>query len=271
MTDITQTDDSYPEGVYLLAVTDPVLGGPEGPDNKAAIALTNRTHYQRMRNVTPWRGGAEHPYPAHAYVQHAGVTWKSVAANADIEPGTDATKWERWAFTQDELDAYMATFLPYGAPPACPATGPIGTDNKAKIYKSALGEYWMWVGDVWRVIAGHLKLVTTGSFVNSVWGSRTVTCSLTMPRAGRVLAVADSNGTWSGSTATMFMGGTVGRTGDVRAMSLSYVTSNGYESSTAGSALLDVAAGDVVFTDIGNSSSSPVTVSGNSKLTVIYQ
>ena len=110
MTDITQTHDNYPEGVYQLAVTDPVLGGPEGPDNKAAIALANRTNYQRTRNVTPWRAGLEHPYPADAYCFWAGTTWKSVAASANVPPGTDATKWIRWAFTQQELDAYLASY-----------------------------------------------------------------------------------------------------------------------------------------------------------------
>lgn len=180
MTDITQTADHYPEGVYLLAVTDPVLGGPEGPDNKAPIALANRTNYQRMRNVTPWRPGLGNQYPAHAYVQHGGTTWKSKVANADIEPGTDAAKWIRWAYTADELlaflnsyiisgvldsyalDSDLIAYLPYGAPPACPGTGPIALDNKAKIYKSSKGEYWMWMGDAWKVSSGHYRLKQAG-------------------------------------------------------------------------------------------------------------
>ncbi len=70
----------------------------------------------------------------------------------------------RWGFTLAELDAYMAALaglLPYGTPPVCLKTGPIGTDDKTKIYKSALGEYWMWLGDAWRVVAGFYKESTT--------------------------------------------------------------------------------------------------------------
>ena len=115
MTDITQTPDSYPDGVYLLAVTDQVLGGPDGPDNKAAIALANRTSYQRMRNITPWRAGVENPYPANAYVFWANTTWKSVAANANVAPGTDTSKWIRWSFTEAELLAYLSAYIDSGA------------------------------------------------------------------------------------------------------------------------------------------------------------
>lgn len=45
MTPITETDDLYPETVPQLELTDPVLGGPSGPSNAAAIALANRTRY----------------------------------------------------------------------------------------------------------------------------------------------------------------------------------------------------------------------------------
>lgn len=195
MTDITQTPDNYPEGVYQLAVTDPVLGGPEGPDNKAAIALANRTHYQRMRNVTPWRAGVGNEYPAHAYVQHGGVTWKSKVAVANIEPGTDAAKWIRWGYTADELLAFLNAYIDSGpldryaldidlaayllisqfdtyvfnkgirySAAVCPDGGPsmapmsIAAPTLAvpfNVYKSALGEVWMYLDNKWRVVAGH--------------------------------------------------------------------------------------------------------------------
>lgn len=43
MIPITETPDLYPAEVPLVETTDPVLGGPAGPANAAAIALANRT------------------------------------------------------------------------------------------------------------------------------------------------------------------------------------------------------------------------------------
>lgn len=189
MTDITQNADTYPPAIYQISVTDPVLGGAGGIANKAAAALADRTAYQRMRNVTPWVPGLDQPYPAHAYVQRSGLTYKSLVANANIDPATPAAVgiWERWALTQSELDAYMATFLPYGAPAVCPSTGPIGTDVKSKIFKSALGEYWMWLGDAWRVVAGRYKLADTA--YTTANGNQTVTIfTYTAHRAGTIAA-----------------------------------------------------------------------------------
>lgn len=199
MTDITQTPDHYPEGVYQLAVTDPVLGGPEGADNKAPIDLANRTNYQRMRNVTPWRPGLENQYPAHAYVQHAGTTWKSKIANANVEPGTDAAKWIRWAYTADELLAYLDTYIASGVlnpyaldvdlaayllisqfdayvfnkgirydAAVCPNTGPAAAPTlaaPANVRKSALGEVWMYLDNTWRVVANKYLLQVLGGAV----------------------------------------------------------------------------------------------------------
>lgn len=45
MIPITETPDLYPETVPLVETTDPVLGGPAGPANAAAIALANRTRW----------------------------------------------------------------------------------------------------------------------------------------------------------------------------------------------------------------------------------
>lgn len=187
MTDITQNADTYPPAIYQISVTDPVLGGAGGIANKAAAALADRTAYQRMRNVTPWVPGLDQPYPAHAYVQRLGLTYKSLVASANIDPATPAAAgiWERWALTQFELDAYMATFLPYGAPAVCPSTGPIGTDVKAKIFKSALGEYWMWLGDAWRVVAGYYG-VTVLSGTQTTFGGGVALHTQTVPRSGYI-------------------------------------------------------------------------------------
>ena len=98
--DLTEAD-VWPDGIYQLETSDPVLGGPDGIDNAQARQLAARSRYQRLRNVTPWDDALS--YPAGAYVAHAGTTWLSVAASVDIEPGSDARKWARWAFTEDEL------------------------------------------------------------------------------------------------------------------------------------------------------------------------
>lgn len=58
MTPITETDDLYPETVPLLELTDPVLGGPSGPSNAAAIALANRTRYLKAALEALGPGGA---------------------------------------------------------------------------------------------------------------------------------------------------------------------------------------------------------------------
>lgn len=104
----TEAADSWPENVYQVATTDPVLGGPDGPVNVLGAALATRSRYQRIRNVTPW--DAALAYPEHAYCQLAGVTYKSLTANTNVQPGTPAATlvWTRWGFTQAELDAWFA-------------------------------------------------------------------------------------------------------------------------------------------------------------------
>lgn len=246
MADITQTADNYPEGVYLLAVTDPVLGGPEGPDNKAPIALANRTNYQRMRNVTPWRSGPENAYPAHAYVHHGGTTWKSKVANANIEPGTDATKWIRWGYTADELLAYLdgyivsgvlnqyaldtdldayllknqfdtyvfgkgirysATVCPNGGPSMAPMS--IAAPTLAlpyNVYKSALGEVWMYLDNAWRVVSGDYRYAAYSGSV--AIGASTVVNLLTatVPRNGKVHASGVISGLSNASGGNILIG-----------------------------------------------------------------
>jgi hypothetical protein len=148
----------WPATVYQVGVTDPVLGGAEGPVNVMGLALAKRSLYQRLRNVTPWDAAlaANFGYPAGACVRHGAVTWRAVVDN-NVAPGSDAAKWERWGYSEAELNQLLAAIpsvLPYGVPPACPNSGPDGGANKSKIHKSALDEYWMWLGDAWRVVAG---------------------------------------------------------------------------------------------------------------------
>ncbi len=154
MANIATTDIWSPD-VYQWADGDVLNGGPESLEVLPVKQMANRSLYQRLRSVTPWSDvlAAAYGYPQGACVMHSNVSWRAKIANA-VEPGTDATKWERWGFSDDEFNAKLATFLPYAAPTACANTGPDGVADKAKIHKSALGEYWMWLGDAWQVVAG---------------------------------------------------------------------------------------------------------------------
>jgi len=105
--------DTWPPDVYQIDLTDPVLGGPDGPPNKATGTLAKRAMYQRLRNVTPWDAAlaAFLSYPDKACVMYAGVSWRSKIDGNDVAPGTDPLKWERWGYSQSELDAYMNNLL----------------------------------------------------------------------------------------------------------------------------------------------------------------
>lgn len=105
MANLNETDEWF-AGIYQLEEDDPVLGGPAGIDNLAPRQLASRSLYQRLRSVTPW--SALLAYPADtAYVSHAGTTWKSGAASTGVQPGTDETKWTRWAHTAAELASLL--------------------------------------------------------------------------------------------------------------------------------------------------------------------
>lgn len=105
MANLNETDEWF-AGIYQLEEDDPVLGGPAGIDNLAPRQLAGRSLYQRLRSVTPWSAVLAYP-AAVAYVGHAGTTWKSVAASTGVEPGTDDTKWVRWAHTASELEEIL--------------------------------------------------------------------------------------------------------------------------------------------------------------------
>jgi len=188
MANVTETN-SWPAGVYQYADGDVLDGGPDSAEVLPIKQLAQRSLFQRLANITAWDGvlASVHGYPNGACVMHAGQSWRSKIANNDAAPGSDALKWERWAFSLAELQAWFAEYLPFGAPVACPSTGPTGAANKAKIHKSDLGEYWMWLGDSWRVVSER------ASFVNSIasnalpGGVPTAIVNMTAPRAGRAV------------------------------------------------------------------------------------
>lgn len=103
-----ETPGDWPAGVYQIGVTDPVLGGADGPPNVMGRHLTNRSVYQRLRNVTPWSAtlAATHGYPAGACVKHGAFTWRAIVDN-NVAPGTNPLMWERWGFSEAELAAWL--------------------------------------------------------------------------------------------------------------------------------------------------------------------
>lgn len=104
MANIVETDN-WPGGVYQYADGDVLNGGPDSAEVLPLKQLAQRALYQRLRNVTDWDGGlaAAFGYPAGAVVRHAGVSWRAKIAN-DVEPGTDPAAWERWGWSESELD-----------------------------------------------------------------------------------------------------------------------------------------------------------------------
>lgn len=120
--------------------------------NWAMHQMHNGVRYLTRRGLADW--SSEEAYKVGDRCLAAnGMTYRCLADHTNVVPGTDATKWERWAYSESELNARLAllNFLPYGAPVACPNGGPAADADQAKIHKSALGEYWMWLGDTWGV------------------------------------------------------------------------------------------------------------------------
>lgn len=98
--------DTWPLDVYQIDVTDPVLGGPDGPPNRASGALAKRAAYQRLRNVTTWDVDLATKfdgYPDKACVMYGGLSWRSKVNGNTAVPGSDPLKWERWGFSESEL------------------------------------------------------------------------------------------------------------------------------------------------------------------------
>lgn len=186
-----ETPGEWPLGVYQLAVTDPVLGGADGPPNLMGRSLANRTLYQRLRNVTPWLAdlAAAHGYPAGACVRHGATTWRAIVDN-NVAPGTDPAKWERWGYSESELAAYLRGSLL--SPARCPVTGPAAAPSAASPYTiwqsvAPYNEYWAWLGDVWKVVANRY---TSAAFIASnalPANTQTAIASLTTPRDGKAV------------------------------------------------------------------------------------
>lgn len=183
MATLTEADD-WASGIYQIEEGDPVLGGPTGLTNTPPRQLANRTLYQRLRNVTPW--DAALLYPAMAYVQYAGKTYRSAAININVVPGTDATKWVRWGFTIAELNSELTT------PPQFDATTKIAT---MAAVQRALGNYQ----GQYAISANTVLTAAQAGSVINVGGS----FSVSLPAAGSCAVGArfQINNSAAGSTA----------------------------------------------------------------------
>lgn len=110
MTDLVENTE-WAQGIYQLETTDPVLGGPTGIMNQQAKQLAARTAYLRKIGMPEW--DAKVAYPANAFVQDAGKTWKAKTASINKKPSTNAANWLEWGL---DLDALTAKFAPLASP-----------------------------------------------------------------------------------------------------------------------------------------------------------
>lgn len=196
MANITPVDN-WTAGVYQWADGDVLDGGPDSLEVLPVKQLTNRSLYQRLRNVTPWDGAlaADVGYPLGACVMHAGVSWRALMDTA-IEPSTDPTQWERWGYSESELTAYLRGSLL--SPTECPASGPAAPPSDVSpwtLWRSVApyAEYWQWLGDVWKVVAGHYGVYVNNGVAGAAvtTGMKTI-ATITAHRTGRVLITASS-------------------------------------------------------------------------------
>lgn len=255
MANIATTDIWSPD-VYQWEDGDVLDGGPESLEVLPVKQMANRSLYQRLRSVTPWSDvlAAAYGYPQGACVMHSNVSWRAKIANA-VEPGTDATKWERWAFNAAELAAYLRSSLL--SPATCPVTGPAAAPSDASPYTlwksvAPYNEYWGWLGDAWKVVADRYK--TAGYIASNALPALTATAIIqtTAPRNGVAHLrgiVSAKNGVGSSTVMTAHITRT-------RAGVNTYMNESGVETTTEvlnqyhqarPFALLDVQAGDVYY------------------------
>jgi hypothetical protein len=75
--------------------------------------VANAVKYLLQRGVPEW--DTDEDYPLAGRVQHAGATWVAIDANTGIEPGTDPATWERWGYSESELEGFLDPITPDNA------------------------------------------------------------------------------------------------------------------------------------------------------------
>lgn len=190
-----ETSNDWPSGVYQYADGDVLDGGADSSEVLPIKQLANRSLFQRLANLTPWDSALalSYGYPLKACVMHEGLSWRAKVANS-VEPSTDALKWERWGYSESELDTKLAALWPFGTTVACVNTGPTGSADKTKIHKSTLGEYWMWLGDAWMVVANYHNGSGFSDNYSLTANSEIIYGSYTPHRTGRIVASMFASG-----------------------------------------------------------------------------
>ena len=86
----------------------------------------------------------------------------------------------------EEIYTAATTEAPYTAVSG-PTEGPGTGADKTKIYQSSIGEYWMWLGNAWKVVHGHWRGVTSIASSSIPASTQLPIVSITAPRDGRAI------------------------------------------------------------------------------------
>lgn len=208
MANIVETDN-WPGWVYQYADGDVLGGGPNSSEVLPLKQLAQRSLYQRLRNVTDWDAtlAASFGYPAGACVRYGSTTWRAIVAN-NVAPGTDAAKWERWGYSEGELDTHVITSSPPGMIGAfLRATAPTGwiKANGALISRTAYARLWAEAQ-----VSGTLAVAEVGKMAGQYGpGDGATTFSLPDLRGAFLRSLDDGRGVDSGRAIGSWQKGTL--------------------------------------------------------------
>lgn len=187
-----------------------------------------------------------------------GMTYRCILGNTNVVPGTDATRWERWGYSQSELALYLRSNLL--SPTRCPATGPAANPSDASPWTmwqsvAPYNEYWMWLGDVWRVVSGAYSGASVGTntpTANTPLNVRNFPCH----RPGLVSMNMHINAT--SNAANQQYQTIIQINGVSSSRGMSFVPASGWLAACSASHLLRLQTGDQVDFLIQNSGTSAV-------------
>lgn len=205
-------------------------------DIQSVITAAELMASMGLRPIPDWSSviAAATGYPNLSVVMHNGVSWKSIMDANAAEPGTDLTRWVRWAELVQTTN------------PTCGATGPVPTDDRSLTYISTgYGELWSYVGIEWRVVSrkyGTKNTITAGLSTAAV--NHTPITSFTAHRAGKVIVsvAMQSYGTANPSNAGVGIGPPAGV--EVTDLSINYSAPNWHH--TACTEYYDVTPGQII-------------------------
>lgn len=223
------------------------------------------THIPGITNSAPFTPGVNTPPPWH--VSHTGLTDGTSPNNATknmaqiynrllleraaiIQAGGLTIDNNNWAQTVAAIRLMIGNN--FGG--LCPNTGPASPPTEASPYtkyKSALGEYWEWQGDAWKVIAGKRAHAAIG--VNEALTASTpkIVQTFTCHRSGGVSFAGQVNLTTSAGNQSADVFYSLNGVGSAR--SSCNAPSAGWGIATSTSHNLTLALGDVLTMSISSS------------------